>query len=548
MDCFPAGKGITDGYKQAAVKQVWLKKIRVVVSLIFLALTTLLFVDFERMGETPAATVLLYPQFVPSLLKFTQTLAWAATGFLAVLALTLLFGRVYCSMICPLGTLQDIVIRVAAKLRWPRRVKFLYQNPNDRLRYGVLALVAMSFLGGGALGLRLLDPFSNYGRIASDLFRPLYVAAHNGAGQLLETVGINGPIPLQWKAPSPVTLTISIVLLAGLLWLSATRGRLFCNTLCPVGALLGLVARFALFKIRIPKGACILCARCSINCKAGCIRLKTKEVDFSRCVACFNCITVCEAHGIGYARPAPVIFHPSPPTARSQDGKGVTRRTLLHGAALFLVVSIGLAHRAGIGATPRNRVPSTVVIPRHGPVAPPGAGSLARFNELCIACHLCVSACPYGVLQPAVLDYGLLGLLQPRMDYAAGYCSYECHRCGQICPTGAIRPLDLPTKQITQMGVARFIRDNCIVHTDHSRCGLCADYCPTKAVHLVPYQDGLTIPELTETLCVGCGSCENACPVRPYRAIYVDGHPVQKLAERPRAKPLGPEDQGEITF
>jgi len=545
------------------MNQMWLKKIRVAAALAFLALTTLLFVDFDRVGETSVATAVLYPQFVPSLLNFTQTLAWTATGFLAVLALTLLFGRVYCSMICPLGTLQDIVIRIADKLRKPRKIKFRYQKPHDVLRYGLLALAAALFLSGSTLALSLLDPFSNFGRIAGDLLRPLYVAAHNGSGQLLEYFGAHGPFPLHWKAPPLVALIFPTLFLVGLIWLSAARGRLFCNTLCPVGTLLGLVSRFALFKIRIPKDACILCAQCSIHCKAGCIRLKTKEVDFSRCVACFNCITVCEAHGIGYARPAPVKFYPAPPAAvprlelsnhpsasrpPSLSKEGKTRRALLRGAAVTLVGFTGLSGSSGGEAKPYNRIPTTVANRRTWPVAPPGARDIARFNDLCTACHLCVSACAYGVLQPALLDYGLSGLLQPHLDYASGYCSYECNRCGQICPTGAIRPLDLAAKQTVQLGVAHFVRDNCIVHTDHTACGACDEYCPTKAVHMVPYQDGLTIPEVREALCIGCGACENACPARPHRAIYINGHPIHQVAQRPASKPLEREAQGEFPF
>jgi ferredoxin len=547
------------------MNQMWLKKIRVVVALTFLALTVLLFVDFERIGPTPAGTAVLYPQFVPSLLKFGQTLAWGVTGFAAVLVLTLLFGRIYCSTVCPLGTLQDIVIRIADKLRRPRAVKFKFQKPHNALRYGTLALTVGLFLSGSTLALSLLDPFSNFGRIAGDLLRPVYVATHNAVGQTMEFFGLYGPFPLQWKAPSPATLAFPALFLGGLIWLSATRGRLFCNMLCPVGALLGLVARCALFKIRIPKDACVLCARCSIHCKAGCIRLKTKEVDFSRCVACFNCITVCEAHGIGYARPEPVKLHPSPPASVplprpsshpswSEEGKSrdrapnPARRALLRGAAVTLAGLAGLARSDGTGATPHNRVPTVLANRPTWPVAPPGARDIARFNDLCTACHLCVSACPYGVLQPALLEYGLSGLLQPRMDYVRGYCSYECNRCGQICPTGAILPLDLTVKQTTQLGVAHFVRDNCIVYTDHTACGACDEYCPTKAVHMTPYQDGLTIPEVREALCIGCGACENACPARPWRAIYVDGHPVHQLAQRPASQPLERKAQGEFPF
>ena len=513
----------------------WLKKIRVAAALTFLALSTLLFVDFDRIGATPAATVALYPQFIPSVLKFSQTLAWTAAGFIAVLALTLLFGRVYCSMLCPLGIVQDLVIRIADRLRKPRKVKFRYQKPQDALRYGVLALTVGLFLSGSTLALILLDPFSNFGRIAGDLLRPLYVFAHNGLGQLLESLGIHGPFPLSWKAPPLATLLFPALFLIGLAWLSAAKGRLFCNTLCPVGTLLGLVSRFALFKIRIPADACVLCAQCSIHCKAGCIRLKTKEVDFSRCVACFNCITVCEAHGIGYARTPRAR---RPPTALTKRESGVSRRTLLRGAVVTAAGLAGLSGSSGGEAKPHNRVPTRVASARTWPVAPPGAGDIARFNDLCTACHLCVSACPYGVLQPALLDYGLSGLLQPHLDYASGYCSYECQRCGQICPTGAIQPLELAAKQTVQLGIAHFIRDNCIVYTDHTACGACDEYCPTKAVHMIPYRDGLTLPEVRAALCIGCGACENACPARPYRAIYVEGHPVHQQAQRPVAKPL----------
>jgi len=543
------------------MNQTWLKKIRVATALAFLALTTLLFVDFERLDESYAPAV-LYLQFVPSLLNFTQTLALAATGFIVVLVVTLLFGRVYCSTVCPLGTLQDIVIRVADKVRKPRKVKFKPQKPYSWLRYGVLALTVGLFLSGSVLALSLLDPFSNFGRIAGDLLRPMYVAAHNGYGRLLESFGIYGPFPLHWKAPPLATLVLPALFLLGLIGLSAFKGRMFCNTLCPVGALLGLISRFAMFKIQVPRDACTICAQCSIHCKAGCIRLKTQEVDFSRCVACFNCISVCEARGIGYARswrikrqPSPSVSpgeqgvalpkpvglvkrHPSPPNPHPSKDKGVSRRTVLRAGAAALVGLAGLPGSVPTEAKPSNRLPSKIVNSRTWPVTPPGAGAIARFNELCTACHLCVSACPNDVLQPTLLDYGLSGLLQPRLDFTTGYCGYECNRCGQICPTGAIRPVELAAKQTIQLGVARFIRENCIVHTDHTACGACDEYCPTKAVHMVPYRDGLTIPHVRPGLCVGCGACEYACPVRPYRAIVVDGLSVHRQARRPVAKPL----------
>jgi len=151
-------------------------------------------------------------------------------------------------------------------------------------------------------------------------------------------------------------------------------------------------------------------------------------------------------------------------------------------------------------------------------------------------------------LQPALLDYGLSGLLQPHLDFATSYCSYECNRCGEVCPTGAIVPLALPAKQTVQLGVAHFVQENCIVYTDHTACGACDEYCPTKAVHMVPYRDGLTIPRVRPGLCVGCGACENACPTRPHRAIYVEGHPAHRQAHRPQSKPLQHKTQSGFPF
>lgn len=520
------------------MKQIWLKKIRVVISLLVLFSITLLFIDFERIGHTPAATAVLYPQFIPSLLQFIHGLMWSASGFIIVLVLTILFGRVYCSMLCPLGTLQDIIINLANRFGKPRKVKFRYQKPHNALRYSILALVILATLSGSILLLMLLDPFSNFARIVGSLLRPLYMYAHNSSGELLNSFGLNAPFPLQWKAPPLLTLLFPIAFLILISWMSIKKGRLFCNTLCPVGTVLGLISRFAFFKIRIPKSACTLCAHCSINCKAGCIHLKTQEIDFSRCVACFNCITVCDAHGIGYAR-SDLFTTENSSNALNQaplSKKGKKRRALLQNTALTITGWAGFAN-ASHAAKPQNRLPNTIQNQRNFPVMPPGAGNLANFNDRCIACHLCISACPYGVLQPALLDYGLSGLLQPHLDFTAGYCSYECQRCGEVCPSGALRPLALAVKQITQLGNSKFIRANCIVYTDQIACSACADYCPTHAVQMFPYQNGLQLPQIDLALCIGCGACENACPARPYRAIYVEGHAVQELGKRLQKEP-----------
>jgi ferredoxin len=178
-----------------------------------------------------------------------------------------------------------------------------------------------------------------------------------------------------------------------------------------------------------------------------------------------------------------------------------------------------------------------VPIFREHPVTPPGSLDRARFNSLCTACHLCVSACPTQVLQPTWIHYGLSGFLQPRMDYITGFCNFECILCGQVCPTGAILELPLEEKKQVQMGKAKFVKENCIVYTRSTACGACSEHCPTKAVAMVPYKDKLTIPEVTDKICIGCGACEYACPTDP-KSIYVDGNPLHLVAEKPKEEKL----------
>jgi ferredoxin len=186
--------------------------------------------------------------------------------------------------------------------------------------------------------------------------------------------------------------------------------------------------------------------------------------------------------------------------------------------------------------------PSTIPEKITAPVSPPGSGSIAHFTSICTACHLCVSACPSRVLVPSFLQYGLSGMMQPRMDYHAGHCNYDCTVCLNVCPSGAIVPLTPEKKKLTQLGVAKFIKENCVVYTDNTNCGACSEHCPTKAVDMVPYLNTaskrLVIPEVNPDICIGCGGCEYACPTKPHKAIYVDGNRVHKLAEQPVEKKI----------
>ncbi|HKL38184.1 MAG TPA: 4Fe-4S dicluster domain-containing protein, partial [Bacteroidales bacterium] len=188
---------------------------------------------------------------------------------------------------------------------------------------------------------------------------------------------------------------------------------------------------------------------------------------------------------------------------------------------------------------------ATTPVKRENPVSPPGAQATNRFNNSCTACHLCVNVCPTQVLQPALLEYGLRGLMQPRMDYHSGFCNFDCVECSKVCPTGAILPVMLEEKKRIQLGKVQFVKENCIVETEGTDCGSCSEHCPTKAVDMVDYKNGLRIPEVNTDICIGCGACEYACPTHPYKAIYVEGNPVHLQAQKPKQEKLKELDEEE---
>jgi formate hydrogenlyase subunit 6/NADH:ubiquinone oxidoreductase subunit I len=206
---------------------------------------------------------------------------------------------------------------------------------------------------------------------------------------------------------------------------------------------------------------------------------------------------------------------------------------------------IYLASLAGVSEPAKQIIqskPTTIPELVTNPVSPPGSGSIAHFTGTCTACHLCVSACPSRVLVPSFLEFGFLGLMQPRMNFRSGHCNYDCTICMNVCPSGALLPLQPEQKKLTQVGIAKFVKENCVVYTDHTDCGACSEHCPTKAVNMVPFPNPvnkrLVIPEVKPEYCVGCGGCEHACPTKPYKAIYVDGNPVHKEAKKPEVKKI----------
>ena len=495
-----------------------LKKIRVVISLLFFVLTSIIFLDFT--GSVPSIyfEYITYLQFVPSTLKYFSFIAPFAFGFLIILILTLLFGRVYCSSICPLGTLQDIVSYISRKIK--KRKKYLYSKEFVKTRYSILIAVIATFFMGNTFFLFLLDPYSNFGRISSQVVNPIFVLVNNLAAFTLEKLNIYLLYPIEIKIFYFGLLIFPIIFLGVIIYLSFNRGRIYCNTICPVGTLLGLISKLTIFKLKIDKSECEGCGICARVCKAECIDKTGKEIDFSRCVACYDCLDVCPSDSINYK-----IGNFDYENEKVQE----SRRNFISRTSLFFITLTSSAV-AQIKIIPKKL--SKIKVEKKSYCSPPGSNSVEHFNGNCTACHLCVSACPTKVLQPSLSEWSIFGILQPFMDYNTSFCNYDCTICSEVCPTGAINKILPEKKQTTQIGKANFIKDNCIVETENTACGACSEHCPTKAVMMVDYKNGLKIPEVKNEYCVGCGACEFACPVRPYKAIYIDGNIFHQIAEK----------------
>lgn len=161
---------------------------------------------------------------------------------------------------------------------------------------------------------------------------------------------------------------------------------------------------------------------------------------------------------------------------------------------------------------------------------PPGSQSVNNLLKNCIKCNQCIDNCPNEVLQPANEQYGKDFEDVPYLDFSTNFCSYDCNICSTICPTDAIMKLPLKEKQITQIGTAKFNEPQCIVITNKSSCGACAEVCPTSAITLKDIGNNLEIPNIDNNLCIGCGACEYACPVKTKDAIFTIGLEKHKKA------------------
>ncbi|MCL2220450.1 MAG: 4Fe-4S dicluster domain-containing protein [Chitinispirillia bacterium] len=509
-----------------------LKKLRVILAVFFIVAVTFLCLDYT--GTVHAflgwcAKV----QFVPARLSVNDAVV------AGLILMTLLLGRVYCSVICPLGIYQDIVSRIAGL---KKKKRFAYRPPRRGFVIFRISLFVI-FLLAAALHYpvvtNLLEPYSAYGRMVSQIFGPLYQWGNNILAHYAESVGSYAfySVDVWLRGVSVLIIAVSTFILAGAFaWKS---GRGYCNGVCPVGVFLGLFARSSVMRLSVDKGKCSGCGICVNNCKAGCIDPGDMEIDYFRCVSCFNCKDACPKKAVKYA--ADGCFKKSlgakvsagaeaPPAVKALSGDNLlVRRGLLAGAALMLwgLVTRASADRqfdGGLAALEDKKAPV-----RSRPIVPPGADSAKNFRARCTGCQLCVTACPNHVLRPSGKASSFM---QPHLSFERGYCRPECVKCSLVCPTGAILPITAAEKSSKQVGIAIWKPELCVVNRDSVICDLCSRKCPTGAITMIAQSADDTssprIPMIDTARCIGCGACEHLCPSRPYSAIYVDGVDVHR--------------------
>lgn len=501
-----------------------LRKIRLTLAVLFFIAVTALFLDFTGtihawLGWTAKI------QFLPMLLALNVGV------IVALVLLTLLFGRIYCSVICPLGVMQDIVSWISGK-RKKMKYRFSYSPERKWLRYGVLGVFIGNLIAGIGSFVAVLAPYSAYGRIASNLFAPVYRWGNNLLAYFAERADSYAFYETEVWMKSLPTFLIAILTFLIIGVLAWRNGRTYCNTICPVGTVLGFLSRFSLFCITIDESKCNRCGLCARKCKAACMDGKGHQVDYSRCVACMDCIGTCKHGAIGFRlrtkrKKGPMIEYTGQRTGSEQADN--TRRSFLTATALVTATATLKAQEkkvdGGLAAIVDKKIPG-----RATPIVPPGAKSLRNMATHCTVCQLCVSVCPNDVLRPST---DLKTLMQPEASYERGYCRPECTKCSEVCPAGAILKITAADKSAIQIGHAVWVKENCVPLTDGVDCSNCARHCPAGAIQMVPSDpdedDSPRIPVVNTERCIGCGACENLCPARPFSAIYVEGHERHRI-------------------
>ncbi len=487
------------------------QKTRIIVQVVFTFLFFYLLLSAGRSGAESFTYTDYFFYFDPLLLllNFIATSKILPIFLLSLvpLALTFVLGRFFCGWVCPFGAVNQFFSWLFKKSKKEKKgvdKKFL------KLKYIMLILVVISTLVGTHYG-GWLDPFSLLTRSVTTIVNPsvnylLEESLKKGAED--EGIVAKGLKPfynfsrknlltVKQRAYEQTFIIGGIFFL--LLFLNLYKRRFFCNYLCPLGALYGLVAKFSLFNLN-PDEKCVSCKACARNCTYN--GSPFEDYMKSDCVVCFNCVGDCPTDAITTSLEAP---------------KKENRTTIDLGRRKIIgSIAFGLC----LGALPK--IASPVRSRLHRFLRPPGSVPEKEFLKKCIRCGECMQICPTNFIQPALFETGMEGVWTPVLNAQTGYCEYTCNKCTRVCPTKAIAPLELKEKQKFKMGTAVVDRSRCYTYADGYNCAVCEEHCPIpeKAIRFreVPTwnfegkQVNVKQIYVAPDLCTGCGICENVCP------------------------------------
>ena len=541
-----------------------LRKIRIIVAWVVFILAVLLVLDFS-------GALHLWMGWIARVQLIPAVLAVNVVALVVVGVLTLVFGRIYCSTLCPLGIMQDGISNLSGR-RKGKKARFSYSRPLTWLRYGLLVLFIVALVAGIGAVVSLLDPWGTFGRIAQNIFSPLWRWGNNLLAWFAERIDSYAFHSVDVYIKSGIAFGVAALWLAGFAVLAWWKGRIYCNSICPVGTFLGLLSSAPVFRVSIDESKCTKCGVCEKKCKSECIDSKAGTVDRSRCVVCFDCLESCNFGAVKYKTGKTVVVGVGSMNEKQEaelekgfaelegevselekkietsiNKKGMNRRNFFTVAALAAAASpaavkaqqverILLQVDGGLTDLVDKKRPE-----RATPITPPGSEDARNMKQHCVACQLCVAACPNNVLVPSSK---LATLMQPEMTFEKGYCRPECVECAEVCPSSAIKKITPADKTAISVGNAHYNKELCVVPRDNVPCSECERHCPTKAISMIPLNADeaakeaawesrgrrgnrpaiLKIPVIDTTLCIGCGACEHLCPSNPLSAIHVEGN------------------------
>ena len=424
-------------------------------------------------------------------------------------------GRFFCGWICPLGTSIDIAHLIRKTPRTSDAVNAAVRLP----KFFILAIIALCAIAGVQVAW-VLDPMAIMARFISLNFIPGAILLVNALFvALIKATNFYGPLYDFYRSLTSGSLGIRVYFFAHsfsiLLFFLAIVGsslilaRLWCRAVCPLGGMYAVCA--PLSKLRRRVCACSGCGICNARCRMGAIR---EDLSYRRgeCILCLDCVYDCPEHATHFAwgsRAAPAAG-----TAGADNDAGGISRAQFMSLVLASLLAAGFGSLKKIMPAPRRVI------------RPPASLPEDEFLNRCVRCGNCMKVCITNGLQPALLQTGIGGLWTPHLVPEIGYCEYDCTLCGNTCPTGAIRRLSVREKRSTVLGTAVIDRALCIPWKQEKDCIVCEEHCPVPEKAIKLFKDELSgspvlKPYVDTRLCVGCGICQNKCPLRPARAVRV---------------------------